>query len=170
MANTLFPSSTSDHLPSQTAHAILDEMILCGNRVAEARKAELTRIEGLFLELSKRVEQEGLRVLTLSGREAVEAVSAPHPNPQPDEESERSGEASLAEAGLVSTSGVGVGGARGLSAEGSEQGGFDSLDLIGISSYEFLSIVDQIDNPVPYGVFDGGSEWLAGEEVPESFS
>lgn len=144
--------------------------------MAEARKAELSRIESLFFELSKRVEQEGLRVLTLSGREAVEAVSAqnPHPNPHPDEdqERERAGEASLAEAGLVSASAA-VGGAntRGLSAEGSEQGAFDSLDLIGISSYEFLSIVDQIDNPgVPYGVFDGGSEWLGGEDVPESFS
>lgn len=172
MANALFPSSTStpDHSSSQTAHAILDEMILCGNRVAEARKAELSRIEGLFFQLAKRVEREGLRILTLSGRDAVEAASAsqPHPHPQPGEDQERAGEASV-EDGLVSTS-AGEGPA-GLSAEGSEQGAFDSLDLIGISSYEFLSIVDQIDNPgVPYGVFDGGSEWLAGEDVPESFS
>lgn len=175
MANTLFPSSTSDSSSSQTAHGILDEMILCGNRVAEARKAELSRIEGLFFELSKRVKQEGLRVLTLSGGEVVEAVPAHNPNPSPDEDQERprAGEesSSLAEAGLVPTSAVGGANARGLSAEGFEQGGFDSLDLIGISSYEFLSIVNQIDNPgVPYGVFDGPPEWLAGDDVPETFS
>lgn len=145
-------------------------MILCGNRVAEARKAELSRIEGLFFELSKRVEQEGLRVLTLSGREVAEGAAAAQPHPHSDEDRERAGEACLTEAGLVPTSD-----ARGLSAEregeGEEQGGFDSLDLIGISSYEFLSIVEQIDNPgAPYGVFDGGTEWLAGEDVPGSFS
>ncbi|QKX53234.1 uncharacterized protein TRUGW13939_00310 [Talaromyces rugulosus] len=66
MANALFPSSTDDRSYSQAAHSILDEMVLCGNRVAEARKGELTRIEGLFQDLAKRVEQEGLRILTLS--------------------------------------------------------------------------------------------------------
>lgn len=165
MAHTLFPPSTDAHSYSQTAHAILDEMILCGNRVAEARKAELRRIEDLFGELTKRVQQEGLRTLTLSGREVAEVVPAAAQT-QPDED--HSGRASVTESELGVHSLVRD--ARALSAEAQEQGQVDSLDIIGISSYEFLSIVDQIDNPgAPYGVFDGGAEWLAGEDLPESF-
>lgn len=166
MAHTLFPPSTDGQSHSQTAHAILDEMILCGNRVAEARKAELTRIEDLFGELTKRVQQEGLRTLTLSGREVADVV----PAAQAHLDENRSGGASVtgSELGVQSL----VRDARALSADAEVQGQgqVDSLDIIGISSYEFLSIVDQIDNPgAPYGVFDGGTEWLAGEDLPESF-
>lgn len=167
MANTLFPSSTEDQSYSQTAHSILDEMILCGNRVAEVRKTELIRIESLFSELAKRVEQEGLRTLTLTGREVVD-TGAMVPRSHSEE-----GEASLTESGLgtqplVRDANANV---RGLSAEPSDPGNGDSLDLVGISSYEFLSIVDQIDNPgIPYGIFESGSEWLAGENLPETFA
>ncbi|KAJ6002597.1 hypothetical protein N7451_005144, partial [Penicillium sp. IBT 35674x] len=66
MANALFPSSMHDRSYSKQAHGILDELIICGNRVARARKQELSRIEGLLQEFARRVEQAGLRLLTLS--------------------------------------------------------------------------------------------------------
>lgn len=165
MANTLFPSSTDDQSYSQAAHSILNEMILCGNRVAEVRKDELVRIESLFSELAKRVEQEGLRTLTLSGREVAD-TTALVPRSYSDE-----GETSLTEPAEAIVRDVNTNAQRGLSAEPSDQGIGDSLDLVGISSCEFLSIVDQIDNPgIPYGIFEAGSEWLAGENLPESFA
>lgn len=161
MAYTLFPSGTDDQTYSQTAHSILDQMILCGNRVAEARKEELCRIEGLFQVLSKRVEQEGLRTLTLSDRANAEIEPA-------QTAEELRGQTPVTEPGILPQSAVRD--ARLSSTEPLIPPPVDSLDIIGISSYEFLSIVDQLDNPeISYGVLDAGPEWLEGGDPTDSF-
>ncbi|KAJ5585102.1 fungal-specific transcription factor domain-containing protein [Penicillium hispanicum] len=161
MADALFPSSIDDHSYSQAAHSILDEMIICGNRVAGARKGELGRIEGLFQELSRRVEQEGLRTLTLSDPGLTDTTNISIPEAQP-------GVIPMMEPDL------------GLGSSAQEERQFSigpsgptiigSLDSIGISSNEFLSIVDQINNPgIPYGVLDVRPDWLSEEDIADSF-
>jgi hypothetical protein len=162
MANALFPSSTDERSYSQAAHSILDEMVLCGNRVAEARKGELTRIEGLFQDLAKRVEQEGLRILTLSDPGLAEVI------PVDIADEAHSEEVPVTEPGMTLRSSARD--TRPFSAYSSPPANIDSLDSVGISSYEFLSIVDQINNPgVQYGDMDIRSDWLAGEDITESF-
>ncbi|KAH8691419.1 fungal-specific transcription factor domain-containing protein [Talaromyces proteolyticus] len=163
MANALFPSSSDDWSYSQVAHSILDEMILCGNRVAEARKGELSRIEGLFQELARRVEQEGLRILTLSDPGLAEVA----PVNIPDEA--RPEDVPVTEPTMVPRSSVRDN--RPFSADPlAPANNIDSLDSIGISSYEFLSIVDQINNPgLPYEDLDVRPDWLAEEDITDSF-
>lgn len=158
MASTLFPTATMDRSYSQAAHSIFDEMILCGNRVAEARKSELGRIEGLFRELSKRSEQEGLQTLTLSDRETS---ALPGSN---DHGPEYPTDASLLESGSVQAE-------DNLPVDPSSSENIDSLDLVGISSAEFLSIVDQINNPgFVQGALDAGPEWFVGNDMTGGFS
>lgn len=162
MANALFPSPTDGQSNSEIAHSILDEMILSGNRVAEARKAELSRIENLFGELTKRVEREGLRILRLSGREIMEP--APVANPDGDQP----GAVSVTEPGIGQTP---ARDSSPLSAGPSVSANIDSLGIIGISSSEFLSIVDQINNPATsYGIMDAGPDWLPGDDITGPFN
>lgn len=164
MANALFPSSTDDRSYSQATHAILDEMILCGNRVAEARKGELTRIEELFQDLAKRVEQEGLRILTLADPGLAEVM----PVNMPDEANNSEEGVPVTEPETAPRSSARD--TRPFSACSSTPANIDSLDSVGISSYEFLSIVDQINNPgVPYGDMDMRHDWLSGEDITDSF-
>ena len=158
MANALFPSSTGDQSYSQAAHSILDEMILCGNRVAGVRKQELSRIEGLFQELARRVEQEGLRVLTLFNAGPTEV------GPENVTSEAQPGDMTATEPGMVLWSSAEDN--QPLSADVPAATNIDSLDSIGISSYEFLSIVDQINHPaIPYGDLDVRSDWLAEENI-----
>lgn len=160
MANTLFPPNTESQSYGQLAHSILDEMSQSGNRVAEARKRELTRIEGLFQELTRRVEQEGLRILTLADQGLTDIA----PLSLPDE-SQSGGVVSVAEPAMAFQSS-----ARDHpppSAASTAPANIDFLDSIGISSNEFLSIVDQINHPgMPYGALDVRPDWLSGEDFP----
>ncbi|KAL4757014.1 transcription factor domain-containing protein [Aspergillus foveolatus] len=66
MAETLFPHATEGQSYSHEVHSVLDEMISKGNRLAAARKTELTHLESLFRELAARVERYGLQTLTLA--------------------------------------------------------------------------------------------------------
>ncbi|KAJ5167824.1 fungal-specific transcription factor domain-containing protein [Penicillium canariense] len=162
MANALFPPETDVRPYSQAAHSILDEMILCGNRVAEARKRELIRIEGLFQELARRVEQEGLRILTLADQGLSEIV----PLNIPDEPQSR--EVAMTESAMVLPSSARDN--RPSSADTSAPANIEFLDSIGISSNEFLTIVDQINNPgMPYGALDVRPDWLTGDD-PTTYS
>jgi hypothetical protein len=158
MANGIFPSS-ADNRPydCQQAHAILDELMLYGNRVAEARKRELSRIEGLFQEFARQVEQQGLRHLKLSYPVLSEPVL---PNifnesnpPEPP----------ITDPGMVLGSSSHENSL--LSDDLSTPANIGYSESFGISSYEFLSIVDQLTNPVPHGLFDTRSEWLSGEDL-----
>lgn len=159
MANTLFPPGTGSRSYGQIAHSILDEMILSGNRVAEARKRELIRIEGLFQELARRVEQEGLRILTLADQGLTDIAPLSIPNePQ-------SGVVSVAEPAIAFQSSARDN--RPSSAGSTAPANIEFLDSIGISSNEFLSIVDQINHPgMPYGTLDVRPDWLSGEDFP----
>ncbi|KAJ5814186.1 uncharacterized protein N7503_000936 [Penicillium pulvis] len=165
MANALFPSSMHGRSYSKQAHDILDELINCGNRVAHARKQELSRIEGLLQEFARRVEQAGLRVLTLSDPTVSDITP------------------------LIIPQGIQLGGAPGANtgivfqpsprdnqsgpAHPSATANVDFLESIGISSYEFLSVLDQINHPEIYsGEFGMEPDWLGGEDVTvtDSFS
>ena len=160
-ANALFPSSSDDRSYHQDAHAILDELILSGNRVADARKQELSRIEDLFQQFSKRVEHEGLQLLTLSDPRLSDAAAenvqdGVHSAEVPAEESEPVLQSSFPDNQLASV-------------DASALAHADFLDSIGISSYEFLSIVDQINHPdIPYGDLDVRPDWLVGAGMSDS--
>lgn len=135
MANALFPHLDDCHTYYQRAHTILDEMVSKGNKVAEMRKLELVHLERLFGELSKRVERSGLQTLGLT---------TPPEDGQPGAGCEDGG-------GCEGEGTPGVGGA--LPTPGDTELGSDLqpgiisnefLDDLGISSYDFLSIVDQM--------------------------
>lgn len=143
MAGTLFPSGTDSEFYSKTAHTILSELVLAGNRVAKARKEELGRIEALLQQLARRVEQEGLRILTLADPDLVDVppvdifnedhtphVPAPEPGPP-------------------------------FPTDSGTTENIDFFDSIGISSHEFMAIVDQIGNPeMLHGSSDARPDWM----------
>lgn len=136
MANSLFPDATDKHSYSEEAHGILDEMIFKGNRLAAARKTELAHLEGLFGELTLRVERYGLQTLSLTTPEhlqnEIESV-VPHiqafPSVDPNSDFHSSDISGCLDPSLS------------LAHPG---GGVELLDDMGISSYEFLSIIEQI--------------------------
>lgn len=163
MANTLFPCGRDDQTCSQAAHSVLDEMISTGNKVAEARKGELIRIEGLFQKLADRVEQEGLQVLSLSNR-GVSEVGRVNNGSQ----GELEGQGPVTETETDSQSSTRD--TSHLFAEESVPASVDVLDQFGISPYEFISIANQIDHPeVSYGIFDTGLAWIEGRHITDSF-
>ncbi|RJE19496.1 hypothetical protein PHISCL_08158 [Aspergillus sclerotialis] len=162
MANALFPSTSDDRSYRKDVHAILDELILCGNRIADARKQELSRIEDLFQEFIRRVDQEGLRLLTLSDSIIPDNTAVNSQN------GAQSGEASVTELGTVLQSSYRE--QQPVSVDASALAHADFLDSIGISSYEFLSIVDQINNPdIPYGDLGVSPDGLAGGSMTDLF-
>ncbi|GAD93971.1 Zn(II)2Cys6 transcription factor [Paecilomyces variotii No. 5] len=147
MANSLFPNALNGENYSQEAHSILDEMIYKGNRLAAARKTELTHLEMLFQELAVRIERRGIQTLTLSSpdqnREDVEADTAGEH--QEDEMPMDPDAMSLSIPGDASCS---------PSAVGQIPSGLEFLDHIGISSDEFMSIIDRIGNPDSHSMLD----------------
>lgn len=168
MAKALFPSSTQDRLYSTNAHAILDELILWGNRVATARKQELSRIEELFQKLAERVEQEGLQLLNLADDSFADnnlaTISSGIPaDPMPGASVQDTRPISLA-----SFQGQNV---MPTPTDSSAPGSLDFLENIGICSYEFHSIINQINHPeFPCGDLDVRADWLSQGEDAYSFS
>lgn len=160
MAKALFPSSTQERLYSQNAHAILDELIIWGNRIATARKQELTRIEGLFQKLAERVEQEGLRLLSLSGD-----TFSQHDSFNVTQQIEM-GRTSVVDTGTGVTMQSSFQDTQSNPTDPSGTAGLDFLESIGISSFEFHSIINQINNPFAEegsGNLDIRSDWTPGE-------
>lgn len=147
MANTLFPHTTEGpdgQGYSEQAHSVFDEMVFKGNRLAAARKTELTHLEGLFQELAVRIERHGLQTLALTtpqttedGTEiphllaqhlqesAVEPGVYEHPHAHPHAHALHEDPVSSPSLPQLANS-------------------VELLDEIGISSYEFLSIIEQI--------------------------
>lgn len=148
MARTLFPHVTDGEACSNHAHSILNEMISKGNKLAEVRKSELAHIESLFRELSTQVERRGLQALTLSSPELMDAVcqaqQAMPPVPSPQSMTLPATEDSQCP----------------LSSPLSQEAmNLDLLDNIGISSYDFFSIVDQMENQDSFGAFGSDQYW-----------
>ncbi|PYI07533.1 hypothetical protein BO78DRAFT_443093, partial [Aspergillus sclerotiicarbonarius CBS 121057] len=145
MGNTLFPPDTATQSYSPLAHQILDEMISRGNKVARLRKSELTRLEGLFQVLAERVKQEGLQTLTLPGTA----------DPENDFLGERR-EITLTAGQDATPKGIGP-----FSTPDTHiSNDMDILESIGISSYEFWSILGQIADADVAGGLDAGEGWF----------
>ena len=141
MADALFPSVVDDGDYTQQALKILDEMSRRGNRVAEVRKVELAHLERLCQELAVRSEQRGLQTLSLAGPERAEEMETNVSSPGRLEQSigiQQSGTlaAPPAEESENSSPSAGIHAASNI----------EFLDDIGISSDEFFSLVDQLDN------------------------
>ncbi|KAL4996464.1 hypothetical protein BDV10DRAFT_202384 [Aspergillus recurvatus] len=163
MASALFPNITEsqDYIDIQDAYAILDQMVARGNRLAGARKTELVQLETLFRELSARIEWRGLETLILPcpaqsdhwGAAAAEYFA----RMDGGEDATVGGLAGSAGAEAIPLSMPGSPSALNGAGAGVQAPNTDMLDSIGISSYEFFSLVNQIA-PESVTVLDG-AEW-----------
>ncbi|KAF7621143.1 hypothetical protein AFLA_011453 [Aspergillus flavus NRRL3357] len=150
MASTLFPHAAEGQTYSEEVHAILDEMIYKGNKLAAVRKRELAHLESLFKELATQIERRGLQTLTLSSSPETE-----QPRPY---DGEYQGGASTVQSEPIDLSLVGDPSASPdvLHHPASD---IEFLDNIGISSYEFFTIVNQIGNTDNYSLLDPAQAW-----------
>jgi hypothetical protein len=176
MAGVLFPSVTDSQETSlQDAYSILDQMIDKGNKLASARKSELVQLETLFRDLAGRIERRGMEMLVLP----VPAVPlAPLPGALPSEAALAQGhaaghahtdpqDAALSPAPVDSAhnpetlplSMTADPGSDSPSEIVHDSANVDFLDSIGISSYEFFSLVNQIGNPESYVLDPGLQPW-----------
>lgn len=146
MANALFPQEVDGPAHIQEAHSIIDGLVYNGNKVAEVRKAELVHLQSLFEELAARVHSQGLQPLTLCTPHDMAARSG---NNTSDGDSQNrvdqpDGEPAF-DPGFMSLSMLGY--SESSHSADMQMPGVEFLDNIGISSAEFLSIVEQIGNP-----------------------
>lgn len=159
MTRTLFPRVADGEAGSHTAHSILDEMICKGNKLAEVRKTELTQIESLFQQLATRIEQQGLQTLTLSSPEQSVISASTGYNNSNDNDDQGREDFATATATDPQTAAHSMPGdsqsPSGLLPQDTSD--LEFLESIGISSYEFLSIVDGIDDN--FGILDPGQSW-----------
>ncbi|RAK73129.1 Zn(II)2Cys6 transcription factor [Aspergillus fijiensis CBS 313.89] len=171
MAQALFPLDPNEHGTRgiQNAHSILSEMASKGNRLAENRSRELVYLEGLFAELAKRIERRGLLTLSLWNS----------PQQQQHQQDCVTGNTAGGTGGGETLTTQAVGGKESgepivpgheAGAPGGEDPFWSSpsaptpttsnlelLDNIGISSYEFLSIVEQIGRQEYHSILDTGA-------------
>ncbi|KAL2824839.1 hypothetical protein BJY01DRAFT_262820 [Aspergillus pseudoustus] len=150
MAGVLFPNVTESQTSLKDAYLVLDQMIDKGNKLALARKSELVQLETLFRELAVRIERRGMETLILP---------APLPLP-PDPTAGLGGDPSSSSNGpetLPLSMAVDPGSPSELAAQ--EAANVDFLDSIGISSYEFFSLVNQIGHPESYVLDPGLQPW-----------
>ncbi|GKZ32774.1 hypothetical protein AbraIFM66950_002398 [Aspergillus brasiliensis] len=139
IARTLFHLDPTEAAPSNAGLSILDEIISSGNRVAEVRRTELTYIQSLFDNLATRTEEEGLHIRALSKVNEADPGTRVGVASEGQPQTSQTDHMTLAwpvwpDTNISSSAWAGE----------SLSGTLDSLDLIGISSQEFLSIVDQI--------------------------
>lgn len=151
IANALFPSTTEIDGPAhgREAHAILDDMIHKGNSVAEVRKAELTHLEFLFNEFAMRVNQPDVQ----PSRPLVRSLQLrPFPSIW---------ESSTAGPDLASITTLSE--PQPLVCAPETPNNAEFLDSIGISSDDFLSIVEQMGNhddaDLPFAMLDLSQFW-----------
>ncbi|OHW99443.1 zn 2cys6 transcription factor [Colletotrichum incanum] len=133
MTNAIYPSASDvdGSAQSQQAHIIFDEMIHKGNSVAEVRKAEFDYLESLFDEFNRRVGHKDFQRRRMSvSIEASNGLAV-------------IGDA-VTEPNLTSM--TTVSGSQELTGPFPETpDNTEFLQNIGISSEDFLSIVQQID-------------------------
>lgn len=155
MTRTLFPNVTEGEAWNHYAHSIFDEMIARGNRLAEVRKMELSQIDSMLHEVSVRVEQQGLQTLSLlSTPEQQQSYATSHSQTH----QERTFAATTDHQITVTMPAMTEDSQSTPSALLQEpSSNLDFLDDMGISSYEFFSIVDQIwSSQNNFGVLDAG--------------
>lgn len=151
MAKTLFPATVNDDSSAAQAHTIIDEMISKGNRIAQARKDELTRLESLCQDLVMQSEQRGLQILNLT---------------YPVESEHGSGGEGFALGGVGQAFGTGSAPSDDQNTTTGADGGpqtsstsfphdmqamvdYSLMEDIGISSDAFFAIVNQMDHLAP---------------------
>lgn len=150
MGTTLFPPENETESYSHLAYQILDEMISRGNKVAVIRKSELERLEGLFQILTERVRQEGLQTLT---------------NPRLGEPPTGI-EEQIPAIGLEQAP-KDIGSLPPVDEQTSAD--LDLLSDIGISSFEFWSIISQITTADPVGCLEAEAGWFEDGSATGSF-
>lgn len=183
MANALFPHLAEEQDSTQEAYTILDEMIAKGNKVAEVRKKELLNLRQLFGELAIQVQERGLRTLKLPDWNviSVQPDSNNHQSHQnqvqtQNQEGSQShvGNAQFPVTPSTNSEMTGPpvsrqGQASSIVSDPQMSCNVEFLDNIGISSYEFLSIIDQMGNPeLSCGILDSG-QGLSGGDTVESY-
>ncbi|KAL2793118.1 fungal-specific transcription factor domain-containing protein [Aspergillus keveii] len=193
MATTLFPLEVESQGQGQAqnfsadAHGILDEMIGKGNKLAAARKTELTHLESLFCELAARIERYGLQTLTLTtppgvdgqGRGQAEGLQM-QMRPPVDMPHMHGGDGTDSVTGTASIHAATMQAhnhamfhdhahpMHGAESIASPSGlpphmvdGAELLSEIGISSYEFSSILEQMGGP-ERSILDERPPWMEG--------
>lgn len=146
MSNALFLPTDEAPTHHREAQAILDDMILKGNKVAQLRKAELSHLEFLLDEVSKRVRHSGMLRLTVAdpqdaGAEFEQIEYSPGEQALADELSSM---INGSESAALTVSSSDTPFAPQLHDHPDSMDN-EILDIIGISSGDFMSIVDQID-------------------------
>jgi hypothetical protein len=148
MASSLFPGVTDGQGYVQQAHSIFDDMIGKGNKLAQGHRAELAHLETLFQELTRQSEQQGLETLTLRAPDGSEYdhFGSQHASLGPEIDP------ALVMASVPPTIGIplSIGGDMPPSpTSGTTQPltNMEFLDNIGISSFDFFDIVDQLGQP-----------------------
>jgi hypothetical protein len=127
MATALFPGVADDEGCQLLVHQLLDSMIVRGNRLAAVRKQELVYLEAQCQELVAQVQQQGLQTLSLVVTDEDEEQQQP----------------------LLATASMGMeSDALPMHCvQNPVTSDMEFLDNIGISSEEFMSIVNQIGDP-----------------------
>ncbi|KAL4969847.1 uncharacterized protein BDV14DRAFT_195379 [Aspergillus stella-maris] len=174
MAGALFPNvmEAQEFNYVRTAYGILDTMISRGNRLADARKGELVQLEVLFRELAGRIERRGMETLVLPPAPALSDATVPEQFLRLGIENHIGDDATAGPASSLPvpgadtipdlTTGSSITGDPGSPSALAQAPNLDFLDSIGISSYEFFSLVDQIGHPENLPLLDtenGGSSW-----------
>ncbi|KAF5657455.1 hypothetical protein FHETE_10425 [Fusarium heterosporum] len=136
MATALFPGVADDQGCRQLVHQLLDNMIVRGNRLAKVRKQELVYLEAQCQELVAQVQSQGLQTLSL----AVTDEAASELARKADEEQQQ--RLLAAESMSMESEAVPM-----YCVQNPMTSDMEFLDNIGISSEDFLSIVQQIGDP-----------------------
>lgn len=156
MSDALFLPTDNTLTYRQEAHFILDDMISKGNRVASLRKEELARLEALLDEVSTRVRASGLQRLALADEQVPAAILPPTESSRAQRPAENIVVEPTAISDLIPLRDTFSEADHALmeSQPHNHPTSIDNdiLQIIGISSGDFMSIVDQID--IPYHADD----------------
>lgn len=136
MATALFPLESEGHSYRRQAHALLDDMINKGNNLVEGHKRELLYLERLFDEFTERVERQGIQTLTLGDLEVTTRGTHIFANGYSQEAPLDAGGSS--DSTMISEPEHVVR----LTSEPTTN--LELMESMGISSYEFLSLVDEM--------------------------
>ncbi|EEU45355.1 uncharacterized protein NECHADRAFT_41510 [Fusarium vanettenii 77-13-4] len=142
MATALFPGVADDQGCRQLGHQILDNMISRGNRVSAVRKQELVYLEVQCQELIAQVQQQGLQTLSLAAPDETDSELARKADA---EQQQRLLSAETDTNAALSMAPDSINPMHCMHPHLTSN--IEFLDNIGISSEDFLTIVQQIGDP-----------------------